>query len=168
MGDAFSTSFKFAGYLLAKSFAILAGAPCEEVLVPIGLVGSDENPNYIVFEAQSQQEAVGRALATMKEAESTAENWAFVHEGFLRSGDGRVDAFIVRLWTKGQAEATMLVQPWRKQEASCESATLTRIGPPRLLIDGSAVDLSDAQLAALESGIKNSAVEIAAWEASGP
>ena len=168
MAEPSSTAFTFAGYLLAKSFSILVGAPCEELLVPIALVAKSSEPDFLVFEAKSQAEAIQNAQNAMKDAEGTATDWAFVHEGFVRDGGVRTDAFFVRIWTKGQTEPTTIVQPWKKQAASCESATLTRIGSTRIFADGKLTELTDQQRAALERGINNSPKEIAAWKASAP
>jgi hypothetical protein len=66
MADPTITAFTFAGYLLAKSVSLLAGAPCEEVLVPIALMERSDHPEFVVFGAETQEQAVQRGLAAMK------------------------------------------------------------------------------------------------------
>ena len=168
MADPTVSAFTFAGYLLAKSVSILAGAPCEELLVPIALVERSNHPEFLVFEAETQEKAVERGLSAMKEVEATAAAWAFAHEGYARSGEQRTDAFFVRLWAKGSAEPLMLVQSWKKQATTCQSATLTRIGKVQLLVDGKMIDLTDEQQAALEQGIGTNPEVASAWKASVP
>ena len=169
MADPLTSGFTLAGFLLAKSLSVLTGAPCEEALVPMAFVEKEDGQRAIyLFQAKTQEAAVKAGLDAMSKSDSSITAKALVHDGYVNEQGVRTDAFIVRLWVRGQSEPVYLVQTWRRQAAHCEVAALTRIAETKVIVKGVPTSLTSAQMQAVESGIQLNDVVAATWQASRP
>jgi hypothetical protein len=99
-----------AGFALAHAAWSVSDLSEGELLCPLALVEDGKERRLLRFEAESQEQAIGNALATLEEAKTEATAWAFVREGTVSTEEGKSDVLVVTVWAQGMKEPLYLSQ----------------------------------------------------------
>jgi len=100
----------FLGLTLAHS-AFIGSGQDGVTLAPYVVYQQDENRQVVNFEADTQQEAIDNAYASIKEYQPSVDAWAISYEGLVTLDNGeKQDIYIVKAWVNGLAEPIMIYQ----------------------------------------------------------
>jgi hypothetical protein len=98
------------GLTLAHS-AFIGSGQDGVTLAPYVVYQQGENRQVLNFEADTQQEAIDSAYASIKEYQPSVDAWAISHEGLVTLDNGeKQDIYIVKAWVNGLAEPIMIYQ----------------------------------------------------------
>ncbi len=101
-----------AGFALAHAAWSVSDLPEGDLLCPLAFVEEPNERKLLRFEAESQEQAIAHALATLEEKQSLGKAWAFAREGFTRKGNDKVDVLLIQVWAPGMTEPLFLSQPF--------------------------------------------------------
>jgi hypothetical protein len=99
-----------AGFTLAHAAWSVSDLPEGELLCPLAMVEEGGERKLLRFEAESQEQAIGNALAALEVEKSKASTWAFVREGTINTSQGKTDVLLLVVWAKGMNEPLYLSQ----------------------------------------------------------
>jgi hypothetical protein len=99
-----------AGFALAHAAWSVSDLPAGERLVPLAVVAKDGRRQLLRFEARTQEEAIAQAKAALAQRQPELDAWAFVREGVMAGGAGKVDALSVDAWAKRMGQPITFVQ----------------------------------------------------------
>lgn len=145
-------AIEFAGFVLAHCAAIADSNRAGELICPFALLEGDEGRQMVHFESQTQEEAVSKGWASLVDAKSNAESWAFGREGLYREPNGRaVDVLTVTVWMPGMKEHYSVLQRFSRQE----DQAIYFIEAPELLkhMADSAEPVEEWDVKAVERGV---------------
>jgi hypothetical protein len=92
------------------------------------------------FEAQTQEQAIAEGKATLTKRQGQLDAWAFVREGLMPEGTGKVDVLTVDAWARGMTRPITFVQKF-----SPYSSGAFRIkGDAIVVVDGKVVAGAEA------------------------
>jgi hypothetical protein len=159
-------AIEFAGFILAHCAAIADSNRAGELICPFAVFGGDEGRRVIDFESQTQEEAVSKGWASLAEAKSNTESWAFGREGLYREPDGKAfDVLTVTVWIPGMKELYSVLQRFGRQE----DQAIYLVEAPKLLkhMVDSAEPVEDWDVMAVERGVAKhpKGEKWAAWRA---
>ena len=80
-----------AGFVLAHAAWSVSDLPKGELLVPLAVVETGGKRQLLRFEAQTQEQSIAEAKATLTKRQGQLDAWAFVREGLMPDGTGKVD-----------------------------------------------------------------------------
>ena len=127
-------SVRFGGMVLAHAALIASDLGEGELICPFAIVTKDDNRELLVFEAESQAEAIESGKASLAEFKEHIDDWAFGREGLWSEPGGNVkaDVLIVSAWTRGMDEPIVLMQRFRPAAVG----QFVLFGPVEIVIDG--------------------------------
>ncbi len=99
-----------AGFALAHAAWSVSDLPARELLVPLAVIEKDGRRQLLRFEAKTQEEAIAQAKAALGQRQPELDAWAFVREGAMSRGTGKVDVLSVDAWAKGMGHPIAFVQ----------------------------------------------------------
>jgi hypothetical protein len=98
------------GLTLARS-AFIGSGQDGVTLAPYIVYQQGENRQVSNFEADTQQEAIESAYASIEEYQKSVDAWAISYEGFVTLDNGeKQDIYIVKAWIGDLAEPIMIYQ----------------------------------------------------------
>lgn len=101
-----------AGFALAHAAWSVSDLSAGDLLCPLAFVEEAGERKLLRFEAASQEQAIGNALATLDEKRLLGNSWAFVREGVVRKGEEELDVLVAMVWAPGMAEPLCFTQPF--------------------------------------------------------
>jgi hypothetical protein len=119
-----------AGFTLAHAAWSVSDLPEGELLCPLAMVEEGGERKLLRFEAESQEQAIGNALAALEVKKSNASAWAFVREGAIDKGKGKTDVLLLVVWAKGMNEPLYLSQGF---EPYAKRGVFKIVGPLELV-----------------------------------
>lgn len=140
-----------AGFVLAHAIWSVSDLPEGELLVPLAIVEKAGRRQLLRFEAETQEQAVSKGNAMIKEHEHAVDAWAFAREGRMSESRRYVDVLTVEAKATGMREPVVFIQ--RFQPFSTGRFKL--IGGPTVLVDSKSVsdDQSKRLIAQLLAGV---------------
>ena len=88
----------------------MSDLPKGELLVPLAVFERNGQRQLLRFEAQTQEQAIAEGKTTLANRQAQLDAWAFVREGLMPQGTGKVDVLTVDAWAKGMARPITFVQ----------------------------------------------------------
>ena len=101
---------KHAGLVMAHAAAIASVLKPGELICPFAVVTKGDNRQSIDFEAETQDEAIVRAWASLTEYQGYIDLWAMAREGLIAGESGKDDVLVVAAWTHGMPEPVVFSQ----------------------------------------------------------
>lgn len=129
-----------AGFALAHAAWSASDLPAGERLVPLAVVEKDGRRQLLRFEARTQEEAIAQAKAGLAQRQPELDAWAFVREGVMAGGAGKVDVLSVDAWAKGMGQPITFVQEF----IPYSSGTFRVRGDALAVVDGRALAGAEA------------------------
>ena len=99
-----------AGFVLAHAAWSVSDLPKGELLVPLEVVETGGQRQLLRFQAQTQEQSIAEAKATIATRQGQLDAWAFVREGLMPDGTGKVDVLTVDAWARGMTRPITFVQ----------------------------------------------------------
>ena len=99
-----------AGFVLAHAAWSVSDLPKGQLLVPLAIVETGGKRQLLRFEAQTQEQAITEAKATLAKRQGQLDAWAFVREGLMPEGSRKVDVLTVDAWARGMTRPITFVQ----------------------------------------------------------
>lgn len=123
-------ALEYAGFVLAHCAAIADSNRAGELICPFAMVTGADGRRVIDFESDSQHEAVAKSWASLNEAKSNRNWWAFGREGIYRQADGTgTDVLTVSVWLPRMSHHYSITQRFGRGRGQ----ELHLIGKPELL-----------------------------------
>ena len=128
-----------AGFVLAHAAWSVSDLP-KGGLVPLAVIETGGQRQLLRFEAQTQEQSIAEAKATLTKRQGQLDAWAFVREGLMPDGTGKVDVLTVDAWARGMTRPITFVQKF-----SPYSSGAFRIkGDAIVVVDGKLVEGAEA------------------------
>ncbi len=99
-----------AGFVLAHAAWSVSDLPKGELLVPLAVVETGGQRQLLRFQAQTQEQSIAEGKATLTKRQGQLDAWAFVREGLMPDGTGKVDVLTVDAWARGMTRPITFVQ----------------------------------------------------------
>lgn len=150
--SALNEALAFAGFVLAHCAAIADANRAGELICPFAVMEGEDGRRIVDFDSETQEEAVFRGWASLVDAKSNAQSWAFGREGLYRESDGRaVDVLTVTVWMPGMKEHYSVLQRFGRQE----DQAIYLIGVPELFehLEDAAEPVKEWDEKAIERGV---------------
>jgi len=129
-----------AGFVLAHAAWSVSDLPKGALLVPLAVIETRGQRQLLRFEAQTQEQSIAEAKATIATRQGQLDAWAFVREGLVPEGTGKVDVLTVDAWARGMTRPITFVQKF-----SPYSSGAFRIkGDASVVVDGKLVEGAEA------------------------
>ena len=129
-----------AGFVLAHAAWSVSDLPKGELLVPLAVVETGGQRQLLRFQAQTQEQSIAEGKATLTKRQGQLDAWAFVREGLMPDGTGKVDVLTVDAWARGMTRPITFVQKF-----SPYSSGAFRIrGDAIVIVDGKLVEGAEA------------------------
>ena len=129
-----------AGFVLAHAAWSVSDLPKGELLVPLAVIETGGQRQLLRFEAQTQEQSIAEAKASLAKRQGRLDAWAFVREGLMPEGTGKVDVLTVDAWARGMTRPITFVQKF-----SPYSSGAFRInGDAIVVVDGKLVEGAEA------------------------
>ena len=152
-----------AGFVLAHAAWSVSDLPNAEGLVPLAVVVEHGERRLLRFEADTQEHAIAKGKAAMREAMAAADAWAFAQDGLIDRGQKR-HALTVEFWAKGMTAPVLLVQEYEPLTASSKFRV---IDDPMIVVAGvrqTPADVADV-LKSIRAGIASHPKVASLWNA---
>ena len=150
-----------AGFVFGHAAWILSDLSEGELLVPFAIVETSGQKQQLVFEAETQVEAIAQGKATLKKQEHVTDAWAYAREGQINEAGGYVDVLSIEAKARGMAEPIYLVQRFRRYS----NGHFKLIGEPIVQVGGKlpSPEESNQFIAQLRSGVQSHSKASALW-----
>ncbi|MBO6528155.1 hypothetical protein [Erythrobacter sp.] len=110
-----TASIKLGGFLCAHALWILSDLPHGDMYVPQALCSKNGDIELVVFEADTQAEAVANGKQFLHSEASNFDHCAFARDGQVMTAAGYVDVLIVEL-VEGASDSIVVLQPYSARE----------------------------------------------------
>lgn len=121
---------EFAGYVLLHCANLADGNRKGELVCPFAIVEGEGDRQVVEFEADTQEEAVARGLASLEEYRYSAERWGFAREGVYHTNGRNHDVLVATVWIEDMTEPASVIQKFGRDDAGA----LYLIGTPDLVM----------------------------------
>ena len=157
-----AATLKLGGFLLVHALWVVSDLPPDQIYVPSALCETaSAKRELVVFEAQTQGEAIGRGKAFLSAPPARFVRCAFARDGRVNSSAGYIDVLSVSLWERGKGEIGIISQPYRTPSQKA----FALVGQEVLIVDGKILaggENRDDRLAILE-GIESHSGAAILW-----
>lgn len=129
-----------AGFVLAHAAWSVSDLPKGELLTPLAVVEKGGQRQILRFEAETQEQAIAEAKATLAKRQGQLDAWAFAREGLMAEGPGTVDVLTIDAWAKGMTRPITFVQKFQPYS----SGAFRIRGDAVVVVDGKALTGTEA------------------------
>ncbi|HET6431572.1 hypothetical protein [Dyella sp.] len=99
-----------AGFVFAHAAWSVSDLPKGEHLVPLAVVETAGQRQLLRFEAETQEGAIIRGKASLRENEGSFDEWVFAREGQVLESGRYVDVLTIEGKAKGMTQSVIFVQ----------------------------------------------------------
>lgn len=110
-----TASIKLGGFLCAHALWILSDLPPGDMYVPQALCSKNGAMELVVFEADTQAEAIAHGKQFLQSEASNFDHCATARDGQVMTEAGYIDVLIVEL-VEAASESVVVLQPYRAQD----------------------------------------------------
>ena len=109
-----SAMLKLAGFLMVHALWVMSELTEGDLYVPSALCETAKGDReLVVFEAESQVEAIERGKAFLQSPPDRFVRCAFARDGRVNTAAGYVDILNVSMWERSKGEVAIVTQPYR-------------------------------------------------------
>ena len=128
-----SATLKLAGFLMVHALWVMSELPEGQLYVPSALCETSTGEReLIVFEANTQVEAIDRGKVFLSSPPDRFIRCAFARDGQVNTSVGYVDILNVTMWERPAGEVAIVTQPYRPPF----KGSFALLGSEVLIIDG--------------------------------
>lgn len=98
---------------MAHAAVVASVSEPGQLICPFVVVSKGQNRQAIDFVAETQDQAVDRAWASLDEYREHVDLWAMAREGLIAGASGKDDVLVVCVWTRGMPDAAVFTQRFR-------------------------------------------------------